>query len=104
MTPKAPNKIIIPIEFDPMTDYYALEFPRVKNNFIPPSIQRISLEGIWRYLDEMLEPNDLPNYNVVFWSATRHGHTVKWRIPGDLFLAISETKVIDKMTRYEFCE
>ena len=94
-----PDEIIIPIEFDPLTNHYALELP-VENSKFMMSIRRISLEGIWRFFDDSCDPEDISKHNVVFWKATQHGHSVEWRLSGDVFMKIAKTKIIDKRTRY----
>ena len=94
-----PDEIIIPIEFDPLKNYYALEFP-IENSKFMMSIHRISLEGIWRFFDDSCDPEDIPKHNVVFWKATQYGHSVEWRLSGDVFMKIAKTKIIDKQTRY----
>jgi len=98
-----PDKIIVPIEFDPVTDYYALE-RKIPGSKFRESIHRISLEGIWRYLAETIEIEDISNFDVVFWRATKVGHTVEWRMSGQEFLNRAETHVIDKMTRYGYSD
>ena len=88
-----PEQIIVNIEYEPRTDYYVLQIAK----FL--SIQRVSLEGIYRFFEDQ-EKEDQEKYFVAYWTATKNGHQLEWIIDGAEFMDRVKTKIIDESSSH----